>query len=146
MTEQELSDAERHAVRDLVYHRFIHFQPGMMLIRASEPNRRGHYRASETSVGDNDPPVAFLNSLDNINDVKFIPDLSHRHTIEMIVARVFPGFTFEMYTCPVWKESGWRLVNYDRMVGGQKVVSALTGPHTSKAAALVWSLGLTPPF
>lgn len=141
-----LTTSERQSVRDLVYHRFIRFQPGMMLIRASEPGRRGYYVASEQSKGDNDPPVAFLNSLDNINDVKFIPDLSHGPTLDLIVSATFPGFYFEMYSCPVWNEKGWRLFNPEVDVNGEKVASALTGPHSSKAAALIWSLFLTPPF
>jgi hypothetical protein len=141
-----MTPAERHAIRDLVYHRFIQFQPGMMLIRASEPERRGYYKASAQSTGDNDPPVAFLNSLDNINEVKFLPDLSHGPTVDLIVEKALPGFQFELYHCPVWNEKGWRLFNPEYDHNGKVMKVALTGPHETKASALVWSLGLAPPF
>lgn len=132
-----LNENERAAVRDLVYHRFIHFMPGMNLILRAKPHQIGVFTAVESSGSDTQVPVGYLNGLEHIDAPDFIPDLSHEPTLKMLLERSFKGHNFEHYTCPVWQEAGWRIINGS---------NALTGPHPSKAAAYVWSLCLTPPF
>lgn len=132
-----LTESERAAVRDLVYHRFIRFQPGMNLILRSQPSQIGMFKAVEASNSDTQVPVEYLNSIKHIDAPDFIPDLAHEPTILMLLNLSFKGYRFEHYTCSVWNESGWRIANDE---------AALTGPHPSKAAAYVWSLCVTPPF
>lgn len=132
-----LTESERASVRELIYHRFIKFKSGMNLVLRSDPARIGVFKSVDKSESDTQVPVEYLNSVEHIDAPDFLPDLAHEPTIMMLLDHSFRGYKFEHYTCPVWKETGWRIVNDD---------DCLTGPHPSKAAAYIWSLCLTPPF
>ena len=136
----DLTPEECRALRDLVNHRFVRFKPGMNLILGKDPSKRGVFKTVDLiadSKSDNQVPCEYLNSIQHLDNIDFIPDLSHQPTIDMIVEASFSGFRFDHYHCKVWDETGWRLID-DK--------SALTGVYPSKASALIWAMCITPPF
>lgn len=137
MNPATLTEAERYALRDLVYHRFVQFEPGMNLILRSEPTMIGRFKVVEQSKGDFDVPADYLNSLKHIDAPDFIPDLAHGPTLTAIAEDRFPGSYFEFHSCQVWKEKGWRL---------RSDTSVLSEVHETKASALIWAMCLAPPF
>lgn len=139
--QQSLTDDDKDRLFHLISHRYIKFQVGMNLILRQQPTAIGVFKCVERSNSDTQVPVDYLNSLNHIDSLDFIPDFAHEPTANMALAQAFPNAVFK-YSEPQSTSGsgdlgGWYI---------QSPSSVITDRYPNRASALIWALIMMPPF